>query len=201
MHHDPKRNAPLLLIPVLLVTAAGCEQAETGPPSALVERMAEEPPILTSTLGTEAPQGVDADPEDRGRGEDTEEASEADRRFMPRIEPIEGLTLERLVTASAVEDREPAATASIFGDGNDRIYAFLEAANASDSEQTLVVHFIGPNGEVSGGVELRIPASVPRWRTWAYTRNAKAPGLWRVEIRSPQGELLGALPFEIQPDC
>jgi hypothetical protein len=52
---------------------------------------------------------------------------------------------------------------------------------------------------VSGGVELEIPASVPRWRTWAYTRHAKTPGLWRVEIRDDEGTLMGALPFEIEP--
>jgi len=64
----------------------------------------------------------------------------------------------------------------------------------------LFVHFIGPQGKVSGGIELEIPASAPRWRTWAYTRNFDAPGLWRVEIRDAEGSLLGALPFEVEAD-
>ena len=80
-----------------------------------------------------------------------------------------------------------------------RIYAFIDASNESTSDKSLVVHFIGPNGKVSGGIELVIPASVPRWRTWAYTRHAKEPGLWRVEIRDVDGNLIGALPFEVQP--
>ncbi|UCH30342.1 MAG: DUF2914 domain-containing protein, partial [Myxococcales bacterium] len=63
-----------------------------------------------------------------------------------------------------------------------------------------MVHFIGPEGQVSGGIELVIPASAPRWRTWAYTRYAKKPGLWRVEIRDVNGSLIAALPFEVEPE-
>jgi hypothetical protein len=120
---------------------------------------------------------------------------------MPTLESHDGLAIERLVMASAIEDREPALASSIFGNGEDKIYAFIEASNSSQSDQTLMVHFIGPGGEVSGGIDLEVPASAPRWRTWAYTRHAKAPGIWRVEIRNPEGVLLGVLPFEVKPDC
>ncbi len=77
------------------------------------------------------------------------------------------------------------------------MYAFVEVRNESEDDKTLLVHFIGPEGQVSGG----IPASTPRWRTWAYTRNATKPGLWRVEIRSEDGTLVGALPFEVEHGC
>ena len=89
----------------------------------------------------------------------------------------------------------------MFGDHDERVYAFVEVRNDSERDETLLVHFIGPDGQVSGGIELRIPASTPRWRTWAYTRNANEPGLWRVEIRSEDGALLGALPFEVEHGC
>ena len=48
------------------------------------------------------------------------------------------------------------------------------------------------------GVDLEVPASVPRWRTWAYTRHAKEPGPWRVEVRDSDGVLVGALPFVVE---
>ena len=120
---------------------------------------------------------------------------------MPALESYDGLTIERLVAASAIEEREPALASSIFGNGEDKIYAFIEASNSKQSDQTLMVHFIGPGGEVSGGIDLQVPALAPRWRTWAYTRHAKAPGIWRVEIRNREGVLLGVLPFEVRPDC
>jgi hypothetical protein len=63
------------------------------------------------------------------------------------------------------------------------------------------VFFVGPSGKVSGGVELDVPANVPRWRTWAFTRFADEVGLWRVEVRNPAGVLLGALPFEVAEGC
>ena len=75
---------------------------------------------------------------------------------------------------------------------------FIDAANESTTDELLMVYFIGPDGAVSGGVELVIPASAPRWRTWAYTRHAQKPGLWRVEIRDGNGSLIGALPFEVE---
>ena len=111
----------------------------------------------------------------------------------------DGLRLHRFVTTSAVEAREPSAAASSFESGTERVYAFIEAENESAEARTLRVHFIGPRGTVSGGVELEIPGSSPRWRTWAYTRFATEPGLWRAEIRDENGLLVGALPFEITP--
>ena len=82
-----------------------------------------------------------------------------------------------------------------------QVYAFFDIRNESSASRTLIVHFIGPDEEVRGGVELEIPPSVPRWRTWAFTRWAKEPGLWRVEVRDVDGKLVGALPFEVAPDC
>ena len=100
-----------------------------------------------------------------------------------------------------MERREPLAASSVFGAHDERVYAFVEVRNESEEDKTLLVHFIGPEGQVSGGIELRIPAATPRWRTWAYTRNATKPGLWRVEIRSDDGTLVGALPFEVEHGC
>jgi hypothetical protein len=111
---------------------------------------------------------------------------------------MDGLTIKRLVTAPAIEHREPVAASSVFGHRDETIYAFVDVSNESEEAKTLLVHFIGPDDQASGGIELRIPASVPRWRTWAFTKHAKKPGLWRVEIRNSAGSLLGVLPFEVE---
>jgi Protein of unknown function (DUF2914) len=78
------------------------------------------------------------------------------------------------------------------------VYAFVEVSNRSEEGKALMVHFIGRDGRVRGGIELHIPATAPRWRTWAYTWHAKETGLWRVEIRSVEGSLLASVPFEVE---
>jgi hypothetical protein len=120
-----------------------------------------------------------------------------DVSFEPSVESVGGVTIQRFVTASEIDKREPVDPTSTFGPHHDRVYAFVEVSNDAESDKSLFVHFIGPNAKVSGGIELEIPASVPRWRTWAYTRHFDAPGLWRVEVRDAEGRLLGALPFEV----
>ena len=186
-------------IPIILVllTAAGCMEA---PPtkSDAIERAASTKPTLTSTAPPALPKPADAKkPEPRVLEAEESTPMEEERSFEPSLQNGDGLTIRRLITASEVEHREPVAVSSFFGRNDERVYAFVEVSNESEDEKVLWVHFIGPDGQVSGGIELEIPPAVPRWRTWAHTKHAKKPGLWRVEIRSTDGTLLGALPFEV----
>ena len=127
------------------------------------------------------------------------QATETDL-FDPVLEEEGAVVIRRLITASAVERREPVAASATFAPG-EQVYAFIDASNESEEERTLVVHFIGPDGQVRGGATLAIPPQAPRWRTWAFTKRAEAPGLWRVEVRDSEGYLLGALPFELTDGC
>ena len=127
------------------------------------------------------------------------QATETDR-FEPELEEEGTLVVRRLITASAVERREPVAASATFSPG-EKVYAFIDARNESEEEKALVVHFIGPDGQVRGGITLEIPPQVPRWRTWAFTKRAYAPGLWRVEVRDSEGYLLAAVPFELAEGC
>jgi hypothetical protein len=185
---------PIFTIPIMLVllTAFGCTEAKPTKSSA-IERATSKESILTSTVSPEpaVPEIAKAPP--------PEEKVEEPRPFEAALESMDGLTIKRLVTAPEVEHREPIAASAIFGHQDERVYAFVEVSNESEEEKTLWVHFIGPEGHVSGGIELHIPPAVPRWRTWAHTRHAKKPGLWRVEIRTVDGGLIGALPFEVEP--
>jgi len=203
MNIEPKITIPFLV--ALLVTAA-CGPAKPQK-SQSIDRAKPTQAILTSTAPAVAPKPVEAKKPappvaDFVEATPTEvKPIETSPSFEPELESLDGLTIERLVTAPEVERREPVAASSVFGPHDERVYAFVEVRNESDDDKTLLVHFIGPEGQVSGGIELRIPASTPRWRTWAYTRNATKPGLWRVEIRSDDGTLVGALPFEVEHGC
>ncbi|MBT8453122.1 MAG: DUF2914 domain-containing protein [Deltaproteobacteria bacterium] len=203
MNIEPKIT---LAVVVALLTTAACTQARPKKAEA-IDRVKPSQTMLTSTVAVPAPTPSEtkkpeppiADVVAPPMGEP--KAIETAPSFEPELQSIDGLSIERLVTAPGIERREPVAASSVFGDLDERVYAFVEARNDSERDKTLLVHFIGPDGQVSGGIELRIPASTPRWRTWAYTRNANEPGLWRVEIRSDDGALLGALPFEVEHGC
>lgn len=199
---------PKIIIPVLaaLLATAACTPAKRQKSEA-IDRDKPTQAMLTSTVPAVAPKPIE-EKKPEPPVADFVEATPVEAKsietfpsFEPELETLDGLTIERLVTAPAVERREPLAASSVFGAHDERVYAFVEVRNESEEDKTLLVHFIGPEGQVSGGIELRIPASTPRWRTWAYTRNATKPGLWRVEIRSDDGTLVGALPFEVEHGC
>jgi Protein of unknown function (DUF2914) len=188
--------------PIVLVslTVFGCNEA-TPPTSDAFERAASSKPTLTSTALPALPKPAEAKQPEPSVVEAEEAPLAAEERsFVPELESMDGLTIRRLITAPEIEHREPVAASSVFGRHEERVYAFVEVSNESEDVMTLLVHFIGPRGQVSGGIELNIPPAVPRWRTWAHTRHAKEPGLWHVEIRSAEGQLLGALPFEVEAD-
>ena len=195
MNIKTRVTMPIILV---LLTVVGCGEAESSK-SAAIERAISAKPSLTST----APAALTKPVEEKNLEPPVLEVADVpsedeERSFDPVLQEMDGLTIRRLITAPAVEHREPVAASSLFGRGEERVYAFLEVSNQSDLGQTLLVHFIGPEQQVSGGIELEIPAAVPRWRTWAHTGHAREPGLWRVEIRSTDGTLLGALPFEVE---
>jgi hypothetical protein len=197
MHEISKADA--ILIATLLM-AFGCQDSKPEE-SRIIERMASEQPTLTSTTAPPSSSRLEALRTEPTIDEGSTRAPQPGLPSMPAVESHDGLRIERLVMASEVEDLEPIMASSVFATADDKIYAFIEASNASEKERSLMIHFIGPGGQVTGGIELRIPASAPRWRTWAYTRHAKSPGIWRVEIRDADGALLGVAPFEVEPDC
>ena len=198
-------NTAHIFLALSLATSFGCgERAERE--TKIIEKIAAPDSTMTSTAAPTVAEPIDieATPKPVEKVDEVDEIepprmpeAPKEKESEPTIYDADGLTLRRFVTTSNIEAREPTAAGSLFFTTDERVYAFVEASNESSSPKTLLVYFLGPEGKVSGGVELEIPASVPRWRTWAYTRHARKPGAWRVEIRDENGTLFGALPFEI----
>jgi hypothetical protein len=55
----------------------------------------------------------------------------------------------------------------------------------------------GAKGKTTGHVELAIPASSSRWRTWAKTQLIDEPGQWAAVLRDERGHELARTPFEV----
>lgn len=121
-------------------------------------------------------------------------------RPAPRIEHASSsdLRVKRLVLAEGVSGREPVEPRTSFNAAEtERIYAFVEVENRADGEGEITVTFEPPDGGAPrGNVTLNVGAS-PRWRTWAFTRGARAAGEWTAVVRGPDGQVLARTPFEV----
>lgn len=153
---------------------------ETAPQPAL--------PAPASGAAAEAP----AAPADAAQAKAAGEAPESPK---PQVEvPPQ---VRRLVLATDVHNREPVAL-----EGNARagepLTAFIELANPVDASATILVTFEHEGGQKVGFVELAVPASSPRYRTWARTRQIRTPGTWHAVVTHKGGEELARQSFTVE---
>jgi len=115
----------------------------------------------------------------------------------PVVDKQAQLVVKRLVVTHGVASREPLAAGKVFVAGrHQRIYAFVEVGNPQRANSKVYVSFVPPNGSERSGVSLRV-GRAHRWRTWAYTRLATKPGVWRVVVRDASGKRLATTTFEV----
>ncbi|HJL18562.1 MAG TPA: DUF2914 domain-containing protein [Sandaracinaceae bacterium LLY-WYZ-13_1] len=132
------------------------------------------------------------------------ELPQADREDAP--EPHEPelradgpVRVRRLIVATGVRAHEPTGAADTFElHAQAQLYAFVDAANATDEDTALEVTFEPPHGEATGHVSLDVPAGAPRWRTWAYTRHVYEPGRWHAVVRGADGRVLARRAFDVE---
>lgn len=124
--------------------------------------------------------------------------SRAARAIARTAATADGLSVRRLAVAEDIENREPVGAASRFDNDTERLFAFVEAANESDEAGELVVSFESDDGTEVGFITLNVPPNVPRWRTWAWSRNVNEVGSWTAVIRTADGTELAREHFEIE---
>ncbi|HEY3821678.1 MAG TPA: DUF2914 domain-containing protein [Polyangiaceae bacterium] len=107
------------------------------------------------------------------------------------------LRVDRLVIARGVESREPLGADTVFAADEKRLFAFVEVDNPEHAPGDLRVQFVGPGGRTQPPIELSVGES-PRWRTWAFTRNARAPGTWKAVVRDERGHVLASTEFDVR---
>ena len=121
------------------------------------------------------------------------------RAAKPTIEQKAGassvVAVRRLVVTHAVKDREPITPAELVT--GTPILAFLELSNDDASARDVVVTFEREGRPAVGHVKLHVPASSPRFRTWARTHNLSEVGTWEAVVRSEDGKELGRQPFDL----
>lgn len=106
------------------------------------------------------------------------------------------MAVKRLVLAHGVDSHEPQEATTHFKKNDDRVYAFVEVASASD-DSTISVVFTPPNGAALSEIPLTVKKSA-RFRTWAFTRKAHDAGQWGVTIRDDKGRVLAKDTFTVE---
>lgn len=107
-----------------------------------------------------------------------------------------GLTAKRVVVTRKIAGREPVAGDPLVAEAAP-LFAFVELSNASAEEQKVFVTFESKEGLSVGHVQLSVPASARRWRTWARTTGVRHAGEWTAVVRGVDGKELGRESFEV----
>jgi hypothetical protein len=126
---------------------------------------------------------------------DTPSAFEEDGEDFREVTPGD-VKLVRFVLATEVSDREPLGESEVFPADTPKIFAFLQFDNR-DEPYEVSVHFESVDGpELPYGIDLAVKTS-PGWRTWAYTRVRREPGMYRAVVRTLDGQHIDSREFEI----
>lgn len=110
------------------------------------------------------------------------------------------LAVKRFVVASAIEAREPVVAEKLSLANRPPVFAFAELENPGVDAQKIRITFEQQgvsSGKIVGNVELAVPPSRSRWRTWAKTQLIDKPGAWAAVLRDEQGQVLARTPFEV----
>lgn len=147
---------------------------------------------LVAAPASADPPGSDAPREARAAQEAGEAGGEAG-------EAVDGIRIAEMTLARGVERGTPVDPTTTFRAADGRVYVLIQLENGTGAETEIRVTFERADREVSaggaGGVVLAVPAR-PRSRTVART-GTRAPGRYRVVVRSAEGNVLGTAEYEI----
>ena len=106
-----------------------------------------------------------------------------------------GLAVEEIQICSAVEGRLPAGVDTAFSAAIERVYCFTRIKNTG--ENSGVVHVWYYKDSEMARIDLAVRAA--SWRTWSSKRILPSwTGEWRVDVLSPDGNVLASKSFEIK---
>lgn len=119
----------------------------------------------------------------------------------PRVPRGEAdVRVRRLVVTRGIEARETIDEIDVLDRDEelDRVWAFVELANAGDASGAVTVTFERDGGAITGIVDLEVPARTGRWRTWAFSRGVTETGSWTAVVRDEDHRVLAEQDFEVR---
>lgn len=106
-----------------------------------------------------------------------------------------GLVVDEIQISASIEDRMPQLTASSFSADIERVYCFTKLKKSGENSK--VIHVWYYKDKEMARVELAVRAAT--WRTWSSKKILPSwTGEWRVDVLSPEGNVLSSKSFEIK---
>ncbi len=106
-----------------------------------------------------------------------------------------GLVVDEIQIGSSVEGRTLEGIGSTFSAGIEKLYCFTRLKNKG--EKSTIIHAWYYKDKEMARIELAVGAVT--WRTWSSKRILPAwKGEWRVDVLSPDGNVLASKNFEIK---
>jgi hypothetical protein len=107
-----------------------------------------------------------------------------------------GLTVEEMVFCAAVQDRAPSLPDTAFASTVENVWCFVRVTGAADTTAITQVWYY--NDRELSRVELAVKSA--NWRTWSSKMILPEwQGIWRVDVLSPDGEVLRSGSFAVKP--
>lgn len=101
------------------------------------------------------------------------------------------VTVEKMVAATGIKDREPVGVAAAFDAGLFRVYCW--SLVKAETVPTAIKHVWSVDGKKVSEIPLNI--NFPRTRTWS--NKAVRAGNWKVEAVAEGGEVLSSVQFTV----
>jgi|GEM_PF-1531978 len=102
-----------------------------------------------------------------------------------------GIKVEKIATASAVENREPVNETAAFDGTAGRVYTWTRISASEIPAKIKHVYYAG--GKRAGETELNIGSR--SYRVWSY--KTVWPGEWKVEVEDGNGKVLASTTFTV----
>lgn len=107
-----------------------------------------------------------------------------------------GLTVEKMIICTGIEDMLPVGESTQFFESVERIYCYTRISGATDTLDVTHVWFFGDEEKA------RVPLTIKSasWRTWSSKKMLDGwAGVWRVDVLGPDGEVLLSREFIYKP--
>lgn len=104
-------------------------------------------------------------------------------------------TLQRLVIAKDVQNREPVGVSDTFPATTKKVYCFLDAKEIKKDTQIKVVWYWKDKKVHTYKLPLK---QGYRWRTFAYKNLSGHKGNWKVKIKDSEGYLVKSISFKVE---
>ncbi len=102
------------------------------------------------------------------------------------------LVVDEMVFCTAVEERQPVASDTLFANTVENVYCFTKISGSENNQS--IFHVWYHNDEEKAKVELAVGSKT--WRTWSSKRIvAEWTGKWRVNVESANGDILSSKEF------